>query len=277
MHSLFKLCAVCCLTVICQIVFAQPEIRILTTEEPPTNYTENGRLTGITTDVVMAIQQQIGSNTPIEVLPWARAYRIASSEPNIIIFTAGKTQTRVDLGFHFIGPVVTRSHILIGRSSDNLGIKVLDDVKTQNLEIGAMRGDWREKFFSDQGFKLQSATDHYVVLKMLAAGRIPLAISSDLEAPAVARKLNLPVHTFKPVYEFDHAASYILFSKGTSPKIVDQWQQAFLDLQTTDFFFRTAANWTNILGLQVQYNKIQGFFVSHQFESQKKVSTQQME
>lgn len=240
---------------------AKAELRFITTEEPPTNYIENGKLVGITTDIVVELQKRLNINAPIDVIPWARAYRIAKTQPNVLVFTAGKSPERVAHGFHFIGPISTRTHILVSRKDATFSIEQLNDIKNLKLNIGAMRGDWREKYFVDRGFVVQNATNHYIVLKMLAAGRIPLAISSDLELPALITASNLDTDLFKPAYKFKTSDSYILLSKGTRKETVKKWHDAFKHLQLSDFFDKTAAKWGKKLGVNLVYLKESGFIV----------------
>lgn len=86
--------------------------RIVTAEETPTNYTINGEVTGTTTAIVREILRLLDREVEIEIFPWARSMRIAQKEPNVIIFTAGKSSERINHGFHFLGPVSTRKHVL---------------------------------------------------------------------------------------------------------------------------------------------------------------------
>lgn len=251
---------ICCIFITSFSASAIADIRILTTEEPPTNYTENGELTGITTEIVIALQDQLGLNHEIEILPWARTYRILKSQPNILAFSGGKTPDREALGFHFIGPVTTRIHSLIARKDSDYKISSFEDIKKLNLTAGTMRQDWREIFLKEKGVTIESATDHYGVIKMLFAGRIQLAVSSDIEGPIVSKKAGIDYSEFKTVYPFQTSSSYLLFSKETPPATVNKWQQAYEQLQTTNFFDDTAKRWSKKLGYQLSYSKDKGFY-----------------
>jgi hypothetical protein len=91
------------------------DIQIYTDEEPPTTISENGVLTGTTVDIVEALKASLGIVIPIQLVPGNRSYQAVSENPNVMAFTYGRTPEREKLGFHFIGPVITRQHALWAR------------------------------------------------------------------------------------------------------------------------------------------------------------------
>jgi len=236
-------------------------IRIVTTEEPPTNYTYQDKLIGTTVDIIEEIKKLLNLNVSIEVKPWARSYKIAKEEPNVVIFTAGRTQERVNHGFYFIGPVITRKHALWRKKGKTFSITSIEDIKTMNLNIGSMRGDWRTQFFKDHGVKVQEVANHELNLKKLLRGRFHLWVSSDIETPTILKKLGHDINEIEIAYVFKEASSYIMLSKDTSKDIVEKWQNAYAAIQKTDFFEKASKKWTHILGLEFGYSKEKGFFV----------------
>jgi len=268
MHHLNKICII--LFVVC-IQFGvcmgeahhtdTSQIRIVTTEEPPTNYTYQGKLVGTTIDIVEEIKRYLNLRVRIEVMPWTRSFKIAKEKPNVVIFTAGRTQKRIDHGFHFIGPVITRKHALWCKKEKSFNISNVKDIKTMNLSIGSMRGDWRTLFFKDQGIKVQEVANHEQNLIKLIKNRFDLWVSSDIEATPILNKLGYDIKDIKIAYVFKEAASYIMLSRGTSKDIVNKWQNAYAAIQKTDFFEKASRKWSNVLGLEFGYTKETGFFV----------------
>ena len=63
------------------------EIKIVTTEFPPYNYEENGKITGLSTKVVRAVLKELGMNSEIKSYPWARAYEMALKQENVLIYS----------------------------------------------------------------------------------------------------------------------------------------------------------------------------------------------
>lgn len=238
------------------------DLRIVTTVEPPTNYyIDNEIFSGTTTDIIIEMKRYLKLETDIEVLPWARAYAYSLKKPDIVIYTCGKTQERIDHGFHFIGPVITRKHILWSIKGKNININSIKDIKEQNLEITGMRGDWRSEFFSKQGIKVYTVSDHEYSLEILLKGRIDLWISSDIEAPEVAKIVGIDMSELEAVYVFREAPSYIMLSRDSSLENIQQWRSAFMELQKTDFFKKLSGKWSNILGYSIDYDDEKGLFV----------------
>jgi ABC-type amino acid transport substrate-binding protein len=236
-------------------------IRILTTEEAPTNYTYAGELTGTSVDIVKEIKRVINEDAEIEVYPWARSYRIAKNEPNIAIFTAGKTQERVDLGFKFVGPIFTRQHILYKKKGNPIAVKNIQDIKNQDLVVGCMRDDWRSSYFEGEGVEVDEVSTQVQNLRKLLVSRLDLWALSDVEAPSVVASEGYTMDVIEPVYVYRVASSYIMLSKGTSQDIVDEWQKALRRIETTGFFDKLTEKWSDILEMELDHSKEKGVFI----------------
>jgi hypothetical protein len=76
----------------------------------------------------------VGLSTPIEVIPWARGYKIAQSEPNILLFTAARTPEREEMGFTFIAPAVMWTHGLLAKKDSGIDIQSLEGARLQGVD-----------------------------------------------------------------------------------------------------------------------------------------------
>jgi len=74
-------------------------LRLLTEEAPPNNYIKDGKLTGLAVEVVQEIMRRTGDAEPIEMMPWARAYRLAQSGQagSVGLFLTARTPEREGL------------------------------------------------------------------------------------------------------------------------------------------------------------------------------------
>src|SRR5512136_411438 len=80
-------------------------ITIVTEEFPPYNYQDNGKLIGVSTEVVEAVLKQLPEITvEFKVYPWARAYKNALENPNTLIYSLGFNEKRRDL-FKWVGVI----------------------------------------------------------------------------------------------------------------------------------------------------------------------------
>lgn len=238
------------------------DIRILTTEEPPTNYTsKDGKITGITTDIIEEIKKILNIKQKIEMHSWARSYMIAKNNPNVIAYTAAKTQKRINQGFYFIGPITTKRHMLWSKKENNIQITSLKNITSQNIVVGAMRGDWRADYLSKKGFIVHEVNDHRQNIKKLLHNRIDLLTVSDIEIPLIVEHVNVDLNRLKKVYTFSEGGSYILISKNTSKELIKNWEKAYKKLQNNGFLLKLATKWSNILGQDLKYTNEKGFFI----------------
>src|SRR5664280_3495576 len=78
------------------------EIQMLTEEYPPVTFMKNGKVSGFVTDVVREISVRQGIQDNILLTSWDEAYKVALSNPNVVLFSAEKTDKREKL-FQWVG------------------------------------------------------------------------------------------------------------------------------------------------------------------------------
>ncbi len=205
------------------------ELTILTENLPPLNYVENGILVGSSVEIVQEIQKRVGSAEPIQVYPWARAYKMALEEQNVILFGMTYTEDRSNL-FKWVGPLATKRDILLARKDAPFSITSLEDAKKVG-RIGTLRDDIRGKLLEKQGFtNLEPVSDEQKNAQKLALGRIDLWAYKKPGFRVVCRLANVDPEQFIEVASIKESELKIAFSKMTSDQIVDQWQNAFADM-----------------------------------------------
>lgn len=205
---------------------AAEKLTILTENLPPLNYVENGTLVGSSVDIVREIQKRIGSQEPIQVYPWARAYKMALEEPNVILFGMTYTDDRSTL-FKWVGPLATKRDILLARKDAPHSIKSLEDAK-QVERIGTLRDDVRGKLLEKMGFtNLEPVSDEQKNAQKLALGRIDLWAYKKPGFRTVCSLAEVDPELFVEVAHLKKSELKIAFSKQTSDAIVAQWQTAF--------------------------------------------------
>ncbi|WP_331981525.1 ABC transporter substrate-binding protein [Chitinimonas sp.] len=241
---------------------ADAEFRILTTEEPPANYTVGNEITGITTDVVNDLRARLGEKTPIEIQPWSRVQQTAQLRPNVLIFTLGRTPERVAMGLTFIGPITTRKHMVYKRTDSYLKVDNFEDITLHNLIVGGMRGDWRTKLMKDHGARVDEAVTHAASLKLLMRGRIDLIAISDMELKVDAALAGVSPDKLTPAFVISEAPAFIAFSKGTPAATINRWQRAFAEFQASDVPAKLAKKWGRVLGEPMGYAPDKGFYLT---------------
>lgn len=236
------------------------ELRILTSPWPPSNYLdENGHPTGISVAIVSALKAKLGLPTTVEVLPWARGYKMAQTTPNIMLFTGAKTQERIELGFEFLGPAVMWTHGLLSKQGSSLKIDNLDDVRSQGLTAVGVRGSWQVKLLKEAGIETVETADHQTSARMLMAGRVDLWFTSQLQASVVLQGLGLPASAATSVFTVRKSPSYLMISGDSDPELVEKWRKAFEELKQSDIPHAIAKDWSNRLGTPLIYQPDEGF------------------
>ncbi|TXH81090.1 MAG: transporter substrate-binding domain-containing protein [Rhizobium sp.] len=157
---------------------ARAETVHFTTEEyPPFNYREGKTPVGATTDQVQKIMADIGIDYTIAVLPWARAYNQALTEPMTCVFATAHNQERDPL-FKWVQPLLIDRNILIKHSGSNVTAATLADAR--KYLVGTWREDYTETILRRNDFpRIDVGSDFKATLKKLMSDRIDLMPISE--------------------------------------------------------------------------------------------------
>lgn len=83
------------------------EITAVTEDYPPYNYEENGKVTGLSTEIVKATLDEAEIKYSIKTYPWSRAIEMAENGENVLIFTITRNKER-ERNFKWVGPIDQR-------------------------------------------------------------------------------------------------------------------------------------------------------------------------
>ena len=225
-------CAVIfCLTMFSASVFADT-FSIMTEEYPPFNYTEDGKLTGLSSEVMFELISRLGHPNNIKVLPWSRGYKLIQDKDGMILFSMTRTEQREDM-FKWVGPVAPNKWVFFAKKGSGLSINSLADAKKVK-KIGTYKDDAAESFLKQEGFaNIESVVDDLANVKKLAAGRIDLWIVGQLQGVFKAKSVTGDASTFEKVFDVKETQLYIAFSKSTPDAVIKKWQ-AELDRMKAD-------------------------------------------
>ena len=228
-----------------QVALSQ-ELTILTENMPPLNYVENGVLVGPSVEIVREIQRRVGSDEPIQVYPWARAYKMSVEQENVVLFGMTHTEARHDQ-FKWIGPLATKRDILVARKSSGIKIDSLEDAKKVK-SIGTLRDDTRERLLESLGFtNLEPVSDEQLNAKKLVLGRIDLWTYKIPGLRTVCELAGVDYNEVEEVYHLREITLDIAFSKKTSDSIVERWRKAFNEMLADGTIMRIQKKWNRKL------------------------------
>ena len=79
-------------------------LKILTEDNPPLNFTKDGEITGLATEVVRELVKRTGTAGRIRMVAWPEGYKALSEYPDVVLFSTVMTAERKG-HFQWVGPV----------------------------------------------------------------------------------------------------------------------------------------------------------------------------
>jgi polar amino acid transport system substrate-binding protein len=222
------------------------ELTVLTEDLPPLNYVDKGVLVGPSVEIVREIIKRLGTKEQIKVYPWARAYKMALEEKNVVLFGMTYTEIRKDK-FKWVGPLAIKRDILVGKKNSDLKIKTLEDAKKVR-RIGTLLDDTRGRLLERLGFtNLEPVTDEKLNAQKLAIGRIDLWAYKIPGLRTVCDLAGVDYREFEEVYHLREIELMIAFSKKTPDSVVRKWNEAFNEMLSDGTVLQIRKKWNDIL------------------------------
>ena len=245
------------------IVFATSsnaqQVTIYTEEFPPFNFTEKGKITGVSAEVVRHVLTGTGIRYQIRSLPWEQAYRLAQAETDTLIFSISRNSAREAL-FKWIGILTPTTYSVMAlKSRSDVKIDRLEDMK--KYKVGTTTDDIVESWLLGKGFSakdlFRTSGDNAALknFKNLLNNRIDLWPFPDAVAYYIVRQEghsdpeSLLKKTF-PIQELS-GGFYMAASLDTSDAIVMKISQALKKFKQTDNYYKILAHWgVDAMGLK---------------------------
>ena len=228
---------------------AGADIIVVTEELPPYNMTVDGKLTGMATEVVQAVLDEVGEQANIQSMPWARAYDIALNSENVLIYSIARTPQREAL-FKWVGVIAPTRWYLFSLPGTHFNLKSLEDAR--QYQIATVKEDVGEQYLIGKGFEvgrnLQSSNKYEHNYQKLKAGRVDLWISNELNAHYLVRQASgNPNENAVPQLSLDDLGGAdglcMAFSVNTSDELVERFRQALARIRADGRYDAIAARW----------------------------------
>jgi len=218
------------------------ELTIISEDSPPYNFTKDGVLTGSSTEIVREIMRRLNQTGDIQVMTWARAYQLALTQPNVVLFSTTRTKKRENL-FHWVGPIYKVRFGFYAKKGAGPYLSCLNDAKKVDA-IATYKDDVREQLLESLGFtNLDSSKSPVSNLKKLLSGRVDLWLYSNLGVPSVSGQIGIDPGDVELVLPFKDYYVYIAISKGTPRTVADKWQATLDDMKREGSFERISKKW----------------------------------
>jgi len=228
---------------------AEPPLRIVTEELPPYNMTQDGRVTGMSTEVVQAVLKEVGVQAPIQSMPWARAYELALNERNVLIYSIVRTPARESL-FQWVGAIAPTRWYLYSLADRPVRLNSLEDARGH--QIATVNQDVGEQYLISKGFRigeeLQSSTKYEHNYRKLKVDHVEMWISNELNALYLTRQngedpdkvliRSLPI----PDLSSDEGLS-MAFSRDTPAETVEKFRAGLATIRRNGVYDAILRKW----------------------------------
>lgn len=204
------------------------KINVVTEEAFPLQYSQKGKVVGPSTELVESVLAKANLSYDISIMPWARAYEMASKMPNTLIYSIARTPARESM-FHWIGEV-TRFEYYFYTTKDFAEEHLITPETVKHFRIGSVRNSATFQHLTDQGynhvFPVSSPDQNF---EKLLKGRIDMFPASRSTFDLSCKNNRVDCARFIPVMPLDlpSISLYFAVSKNTPIELVNELQVAF--------------------------------------------------
>jgi polar amino acid transport system substrate-binding protein len=208
---------------------------IMTEDYPPFNYTEGGKLTGLSTEVMFEILNRVDQPKDIELKQWTEAYEQTMKNPNCILYSVTRTKER-EGAFKWVGPVAPDRVVFYKKKGSALKIATLDDAKKAG-KIGTCTGYASEDLLKKEGFtNIVSEADDSKNASKLFSGEIDLWVVGELTGIHIAKVTGNDPTGLEKAFDVQDTQLYIAFNKETPDEEIAKWQKALDEMKKTGVY-----------------------------------------
>lgn len=231
-----KFIVACCILVnLLALARAQEPILIVTEDLPPLQIVEHGRvIDGLAYQKVKRLVDSAKLEVNWLVVPWSRAYQLALTQPNILLFSVVRTPERENL-FTWIGQLLVMDLFLVSHKSRDIKASTLEEAK--QFLVGAKHSDVVFEYLAAEGFiadkNMIVVSDTTYTYKVLLKGRVDLVPANKTMIEAYCTNADCTLEDFRfniPLPDMQQDF-YLAASKGTDPKVIKALSDAYHSLE----------------------------------------------
>lgn len=221
--------------------WAQP-ITVVTEEYPPYNYLDaNKQIAGLSTEVVKEVLRRAQLPYHIGLYPWARAYHMALEQPDVLIYSIGRSSQREAL-FQWVD-IIAPYNVFMYRLKSRPEVQVQKVEQLARFRIGAVRDDVRAQYLAKMGISADLVVDDSANAKKLASQRIDLFPIDEIAMVALYRREGLDPDSVEKALALPDlsAGLYMAFSLQTPVELVERCRSALRDMRRDGTFDKIKA------------------------------------
>jgi len=173
---------------------------------------EDGRKTGINTEIVTELCRRIGIEAEFQTLPWKRALKYAEQGKIDAIYAARRTKEREKFLHYPSEPLLMERTVILAREGSGIRAAELADLK--GMIVGVVRGfTYGPEFDSFKEIKKIECSDDEQVVKIFAVSKRTFLVASNEEGVTkyLCKKIGVKSEV---VLVLDELPSFLAFSKS---------------------------------------------------------------
>ena len=207
---------------------AAQALTLVTEENPPFNYTEQGKVVGMSTEIVAELGKRSAIPLQIRSMPWEQAYIAAQRDKETCVYSTARLENRERL-FSWIGPIATNQWVLIAKNDFAGSVKTVEDAR--KYRVGVVAKDAKIEFLMSKGVtdlrevSEDSLNPPRLVLNRDDPNRIDLWATSAYGARQTAARAK--VKDIRLVLNLSKIPLYLACGRNTSPETVRALGLAF--------------------------------------------------
>jgi polar amino acid transport system substrate-binding protein len=205
------------------------DLTFITEQYPPYNFQEDGKLQGISVDLIEKIWERMDvdlNRSTIKLLPWTEGYQRTLNENNTVLFTTFRFPEREQL-FKWVGPAASGRDVLLAKRDKNISIADQEDLK--KYRIGAIKDDVAVQRLLNNGVKIEDLileNTSKPIIEMLENGSIDAWAYNDLAGILLIQETGANASDYEIAYVLAHSDGYYAFNKDTPDSVVQSFQEA---------------------------------------------------
>ncbi|MFC4349404.1 substrate-binding periplasmic protein [Kordiimonas lipolytica] len=195
---------------------------------------DSGQVVGPAADLIRQVMGETGLDYDIKLVPWNRAYTLATKLDNALIYALLRQSER-EPNFHWLFPVFETPLYLYGRQGEDRPITI-EALKQGRYTAACMLGDASCLILRDLGMPkdkiFEVADSHRGEMKVVASGRADVFIAQELHHLEDG-KLVMDPDFMKLEQLPDTQRFYLAAGKQVQPGLVEAVRQAYESLKTS--------------------------------------------
>lgn len=204
----------------------------ITDEYPPFNFEEDGKLKGISVDLMEKMLSHIDSDlnrSNIELLPWYQGYQATIEDKNSVFFSVPRLPGWEAL-FKWAGPISPIQTVVF--AMDERAVKINSPAEMNRYRIGVVRGSAEQQLLTSLGVNTKNLVledDADTIVRKLKSGSIDIDAFAYSEIPGIwlINKSGIIPKDYDIVYDLkDEVELYYAFNKEIPDSVVSAFQRA---------------------------------------------------